>query len=350
MAANETNPRPGDTVPELLRKVLTLLNGRASPGDTTQQLVAKIDAALASVLGQTVTGPTGATGATGPAGATGATGPAGIVGVLGNVTDVALDDFESYDIGASPTLSGGVGWGASGVVNNGSFSIVSQTISNSRADQRLSLVNGASFGRQFGWANKWKRVRIGALFTINAVATVTSNLYFGICSGTAQMAESATCANWIGGLCEAVDSSATFTFNAGTDYSYFKNTLMAGAIKHNTTVTGIAGASGALFLGGQAALRCYCFWDISRTSYQVSQTYSAKFGRPNDTQASREADWNYKSLLEQLWRYDADVSGQSATGTITTDEANGILDTFNIAWSHATSPLELSCIAAIRLN
>ena len=50
MALNETNPRPGDTEPELLRKILTLLGGLFSPGDTTEKITAKIVLALQAAL------------------------------------------------------------------------------------------------------------------------------------------------------------------------------------------------------------------------------------------------------------------------------------------------------------
>jgi hypothetical protein len=139
----------------------------------------------------------GATGATGP---TGPTGPSGITGVVGNFDDKAMDDFESYAVGASPTLSGGVGWSANGVVNGGSFAIVQKSISGGRTDQRLTLVNGASFGRKFMWANKWKRIRMGALLRIDAAANITSDMFFGLRSGTTNMGSSASCDNFLGAV------------------------------------------------------------------------------------------------------------------------------------------------------
>lgn len=50
MAADETSPRPGDTEPELLRKILTILGGKFSPGDTTEKITAKIILALQAGL------------------------------------------------------------------------------------------------------------------------------------------------------------------------------------------------------------------------------------------------------------------------------------------------------------
>ena len=317
---------------------------------------------------QGANGAAGANGAKGDKGDTGATGSQGLPGTNGtngtNGQDAlvqlsdswSLDSFESYSLGAISTLDGGSGWAANGVVTGGT--IVSKNISGGRTEKRLSLAGPGEFGRKFLWGEKWKRLRIGIICRINGGATITNDFNFGLCSGTTNMFGSATCANFIGGSTRNGNANQ-FTYSAGTDAPYFDKTFAGLGTKHNATFVDSLGLTGTKSISAGESFRTIQVFEVARSLYGVTANnyICGLFGPSSGTtgQTSPQCDVEYGAMLNAVGQPRLDNSsfpywdGNSASGTISHSETFGALDTVNIWWGHATTPIEISAVAVFKL-
>jgi hypothetical protein len=307
------------------------------------------------------TGPTGATGATGGTGATGPTGPTGPSGSSGSAAVVAdsyaYDSFDDYATGAISSFSSGAGWSGSGAASGAS--IVAVTMNDGRTDKRLSLVGPGEFKRKMAWAEKWKRLRVALLLRINGGATITGDFAFGLCSGITNGAGSTGCLNFIGAATR-VGNSNQYTFSAGTDIATFAATFAGGMTKRNATWTDLGGSSSMKGYPSTSTALCLNVFDIKRLRYGgASTTYSMFVQGPaaSGTGAGgpeQNLDWG--NLLNVVadpdtatfnngWWWD----GASSTQSTTFDESTGGLDTLNIWWSHATTPIEVAGLAVYKM-
>lgn len=276
---------------------------------------------------------------------------------LGN--DWAIDDFESYDVGSTTTLTNGVGWNTP--ATGSGMSIVARTMKSAidnLTDNRLSLLNNADFMRKFPWGHNWHRLRIGICASISASATFTgSDWAMGVCSNTSSLSSSyrsSTTIAFIG--CGSIKgSNATATFNTGTDNPYFLINGNSLFTRLQNTDTGIAGGVGSLILPAVFATgsnnRLIAIFDVARSTFGVV-TYTVINHVTQNTANLQENDMGVSSLIESLKRYDVSIldAGHSGTGTTTFSEASGSLDTFNIWWNNTTFPIEISAIAAWKMR
>src|SRR5262245_40447185 len=105
---------------------------------------------------------------------------------------LALEFFEDYATGAITSFDKGYGWSGNGV-GSGTTIVTRTGFGNTNpAQKRLGIISGG-YARKFAWGDSWNRIQIAVLWRLNSVAATfgPSGFYFGICSGTANPANSA---------------------------------------------------------------------------------------------------------------------------------------------------------------
>ena len=313
---------------------------------------------------QGLQGANGVAGANGAKGDTGATGSQGLPGTNGtNGSDALvqlsdswlLDNMESYSNGSIATLTGGSGWVNNGLVTGGT--IVTRTKSGGRSDKRLSIVGPGEIVRAMPWGAEWKHLRIGILIRINGVATITGDFNFGVCSGTTNPFGSASCDNFFGGSTRNGNANA-FTYNVGSDAAFFNSTFRGVGSKHNGVFIDSGGIVSAFALPAVEKYMAINILDIRRVRYgAVNNMYTTLLLGPSTGttgKTSAETQYDYSSLLQEMGRLTfVDVAfcdGNNSQVSPVFSEANGALDTVDIWWGHATTPLEVSAIAVWKVS
>lgn len=270
------------------------------------------------------------------------------------VDDECVEFFDDYSAGAITTLNKGIGWGASnGVVSGGT--IVNRTAPDGRIFKALSLSAG-QFGRTMPWGDQWNRLKFVVAWRLNGGVTLTTGAtdsLLGICSGTTNMAGSATTDNFVG-LRWGSGGADNITFTAGTLINYFDmSTAYRFVTRRGTTTTAIAtGGSGHRLPAteGYMGLIVGNVWRPVFANDAASVTYSL-FEMSCDTtvvEFSRQKN-SIRRLLQDLnsavgtasQSETALLGSSSGTNTVAFDQSTGKLNTFNLTWAFNTAGLEI---------
>lgn len=273
----------------------------------------------------------------------------------------AVEIFEDYAAGAISSFDKGYGWAANGVGSG--CSIVARTAYGNQAQQqkRLSITSG-QYGRKFAFGDSWGRVILCALWRVNSVAATFGPLgfYFGVCSGTTNMAGSALTDNFVG-LRGPNNSAADATLTAGTRMSYYDiNPPIRFASKRAAVTTdrgGGAGSTGRMVASTEGFLSVFLL-DITRPTFAndaASVSYAFAFNRTGAPQSEFSLAKNV--MLDFLSEPQTTTLASGAGLTVITgfaptvatpynfDQSTGDLDTFNFTWDQALG-VELACIGA----
>lgn len=284
---------------------------------------------------------------------TGAVATPSEIGSLGEPA-YAADYFDSYSVGALTAPSGGYGWGSNNGVLTGA-SIISATMADGRIHNRLAL-NAGSFGRKMPWGAFWNRIIIAITCRINSGVTfANTDGYIGVCSGTANMVNSATTANFVG--VRWGDGTGTSTFTAGTKISFFDVPSFRACTRRVALTVDKGGLSSGHTISANAGYLSTVVVDISRPVFALdadSINYSVAESSTNQTtvQFSHEKD-----VVERILK-SADYTGtllsanalslMGASGVIATpfafDQSAGVFDTINLYWPQAFN-LEIASMA-----
>jgi len=259
----------------------------------------------------------------------------------------AVDTFDDYPLGAISSFNKGYGF-----VNNGvgsGCSIIAATQASGQAEQRLRMIAG-QYGRKMPWGNDWGRIQIAWLWRVNRGSTFTSNLaYFGVCSGTTNMAASVNTDNFTG-IRTPSDASAC-VFSAGTRVNLItinpaiRFMTRRGAPGADTDRTSGAGTAGACISASAGYLSGH-FLEISRPAFVGGGSVTYNFGR-RMTDASRVEDSLPKTAAQSMIQSDivtalgsgntngVILGGSPNTHNYAFDESTGELDTINLTWPEA---------------
>jgi hypothetical protein len=266
----------------------------------------------------------------------------------------ALDFLESSPLGAAAALSGGVGWGAAGVVTGGT--IVSRTTHGGAAQNRLSLTGPGEFGRKMPWAGKWNALRLGLLIRINGLATFDSQFSLGVCSGTTLMfgAGTANCLNSVSVCQFDTGASDDFTFSTGTQNTIFVSSSYEGVRRTGGSDTGIGGSFTTAKMTAPAnepSLACFMV-DITRPVFAggSSVQYAYNVFAPN---TAGNTEWSVtRNLFQQMMLAPSGTISSDFTTLLiaagasnfsgTTSETPGVFDTMNFWWQNAANPIEIA--------
>lgn len=266
-----------------------------------------------------------------------------LLAIIGPSEGLAYDFFDDYAVGSISVLDGGFGFENDGVASG--CSIIQATMASGQVQNRLRMAQG-QYGRKMPWGNDWGRIQIAWLWRINRLSTFTSNLaYFGVCSGTTNMAASATTANFTG-VRTPSDASAC-VFSAGTRVSLITINPAIRFISRRATTdtdrTSGTGSAGACISTTEGYLSGH-FLEISRPTFaSPASSITYNFGR-RMTDATRVEDSLAKSVLLDLLRSDivtalgsgntngVILGGSPNTHNYSFDESTGELDTINLTW------------------
>jgi hypothetical protein len=272
--------------------------------------------------------------------------------------DLALEDWNFYTLGAITTFNGGVGWGTDGVGSGAT--IISATAADGRTQNRLALNNGV-YGRRMPWGPFWNRVKIVLGLRINRASNFTNtNGYIGICSGTANMVNVATCANFVG--VRWGDGTGTSTFTAGTKINSFNvPNFRATTVRTGPVITDRGALSSGHFISANQGYVSLIIVEMSRPVFAndaSSVNYSVAEASHNSTTVEFSHDKGQARVLSQcdvtpnLANSGTDsaiigVAGVTAA-PFAFDQSVGVLDTVNIYWPQAFD-LEIAALAMAKI-
>lgn len=280
---------------------------------------------------------------------------AALAGELTLRDGIAWEFFDDYEVGSKLVFDGGVGFADDGV-GTGS-AIIAATMVSGQAQRRLRIIQG-EYGRKMPWGNDWGRIQIAVLLRIDRASTFTAGApaYFGVCSGTTNMAAHANTANFVG-LVSPADASA-FAFSAGTRVNLFTvSPTWRFVSKRTAGPTDRTSGSGSAGTGMSASAGYLSghFLEISRPTFAAAiSSVNYNFGR-RMTDTTRVEDSLAKTVLTDLLQSDivtalasgntggVILGGSPNTLTYAFDESTGELDTINITWPE-TFGLEIAAI------
>lgn len=280
-----------------------------------------------------------------------------VPGEVSLLDDVAIEFFDGYPAGALVAPNLGVGWGAAGVITGGTIVSRTEPATNSRTFNALSISNG-QYGRRMPWGDRWNKLKLAIAWRLNGVAsfnTTATDALFGICSGTTNMAGSATTDNFVG-LRWGSGAGDGITFTAGTLINYYNmSTAFRIVTRRNVTTTALGsggsghsipateGYMGLIVLNvwrpvfaNDAASVTYSYMEVSNGAADVELGHqkNAINRLLEDTNTSATSSSNQEQAI-------VGASSGSITGAF--DQSTGKLDTVNIFWpfTNANATLEL---------
>lgn len=280
-------------------------------------------------------------------------------GILSGVDDVAIEAFDDYSVGAITSFTGGSGWGANGVAASG-CSIVSRTMVDGRTHNRLAISNG-SYGRRMPWGAFWNRLKVVMLVRINSGVDIpTADGYFGVCSGTTNMADSATCTNYVG--LRVFDGSIAATFATGTKANSIQVNGFRAASRRVALTTDRGGLSSGHVVSASEGYLSVIVFEISRPVFALDSTsvnYSVAECSCNLTSVefSRTKEACYRTITDgavnaSLCNGVEDLTQTQQSGVTCTpfafDQSTGVFDTINFNWQE-TAPFEIAAFAVRKL-
>lgn len=218
-------------------------------------------------------------------------------------------------------------------------------------DRYLSLAK-EEFVRQLDWTGidltSWNtcRVCISAAIQDSGGGSVTSDLFVGLCSGTAQPYGSNTCLNAVGTLI-----TGAWTYNAGAN-PYYSNGNHNRVQKVNTTVTSNGAGSWTAYVPSTAGSIQRRGWYGPRLSALAAT--SVTVGQLTEAAASAQVDCSNENFLYTtnqggttplVVEVSASLSGPLAISGLAAGWNTNPLNAINIYWSSATYALEIYMIA-----
>jgi hypothetical protein len=234
--------------------------------------------------------------------------------------------------------------------------IISATAADGRTQNRLALNNGV-YGRKMPWGAFWNRVKIVMGFRINRGSTfLNTNGYIGICAGTTNMVNVATCANFVGARWG--DGTGTSTFGAGTKINRFNvPTFRATTVRTGPVITDKGGMSSGHFISADQGYISLVIVEMSRPVFAsdiASVNYSVAEASHDTTTVEYSHDKDEVRMLSEcdvttnLANSGSDsgiigVSGVTAA-PFAFDQSTGALDTVNLYWPQAFD-LEIAALA-----
>lgn len=299
----------------------------------------------------------GETGDKGETGEDGPVGPAGTDGLPGDSAavlqpNIYLDDglaveyFEDYVDGQSSGLSAGRGWSGDWQISGGS--VVTRTSHNGIIQKRLALTSG-EIGRMMRFGDKWNKIQIGVLVRIDSIAALTAmNYYLGVCSGTSDMAGSATCANFIG---QAGSAAGTITW-ATAAYNQQDTLVSSGtaAVTRRGNTNTLLGNPGALVIPTTEASLGMLWMEVNRAKFAnnaASVTYTSRYRAVAAASANAGMSMMKEAFLNTIHGglgSDPIVGSVDSSFASAFDQSTGALDTFNFVWNSAV-PIEVAAVA-----
>lgn len=293
-------------------------------------------------------GDTGETGVTGPVGPAGAAGIPGLSAaeVQPNILlddGLAMDYFEDYADGQSSGFNAGRGWAGDWSVSGGQ--IVTRTTHNGIIQKRLELTSG-EIGRTFRFSSIWNKIQVGILCRIDAASLPAMDYYLGVCSGTANMASSPTCANFIGQRGSAI-TWTPLAFAAQDSLLSSATQLITRRVNTDTVNSTIAG----LVVPSTEACLGEIWFEITRARFSgpgdpVTYTHRilAVSGASVNAGMSMMKSSFINSMHTGLTPSDGFVGSLDSSVAPTFDQSTGSLDTFNFYWNCPT-PIEIGAVA-----
>lgn len=296
----------------------------------------------------------------------------------------AWETFDDYPLGTITSPDKGFGWPAPGVCSTGSAIITRSFDRGAVSAKVLSLTSGAQYGRKLPFGDGWSRMLIAVMMRVNNTASQMSmDGKIGVCSGTTNMAASATCNNFFGW--EFADPTTTNSTSWASGSALFSGASGSGnyrinpaprfCSKRGTTTTDLGGGSGtagnvlaASNLVGNQGLGFYSVLvtELQRPVFlndSSSITYGQAF-RMTET-GSVEFSICKSYMLDILTENPINTSlggfgtvllntigGGTGGTTLMTgtsfDQSTGKLDTLNISW-HQSASLEIAAVAVKKL-
>lgn len=277
---------------------------------------------------------------------------------------LAVEFFEDYADGPITVFNKGYGWSGNGV-GTGCTIATKTGHGNTSPQQKRLLINSGQYGRKFAWGDSWSRIQLCILWRLNRASTFgPSAFYYGVCSGTTNMAGSATTDNFVG--MRGPNNGATdATFTAGTRMNFFDiNPSVRFASKVGaspTDRTSGSGSNGRHVSASEGFLSAFLI-EIQRPTFATDGTsISYSFGRSMDDATQVEMS-KAKSVLFDILLSDIGStlsSGNSLARIICSglagvtvsynfDQSGGKLDTFNLTWDQ-TFDAEIAAIGARKL-
>lgn len=278
---------------------------------------------------------------------------------------LAVEFFEDYALGPLTVFDKGFGWFGNGVGSG--TTIVQKTAfgNTSPTQKRMQVING-QYGRKFAWGDSWNRIQIAIVWRLNHGVTFgPSGFYFGLCSGTTNMAGSALTDNFIG-MRGPNNAGNDATFFNGTRVDYFDiNPSVRFASKRGaapTDLTSGSGSNGRHVSATEGFLSMFLI-EISRPVFATDATsvvYS--MGRNMTSLTQVEMSLPKNSLIEVLEGQDFGSTMASGGGMVQIvsnglagvvvapnfDQSTGKLDTFNFTWDQSFGA-EIAALGARKL-
>jgi hypothetical protein len=218
-------------------------------------------------------------------------------------------------------------------------------------DERVVLQN-SNYARKWTalLGTTWTKIRIACRATIvdsGANAGSTPIFAIGICSGTTQIFQDATCHHWLG----VVSQLTTWTRNAGPPVFYVPGgasyynagkKVASGALSGLNVITNFAST---LFDSTTANRSVFCI-DITKGSPNFTITTAA--ARNNNTPGDIDLP-TYQAQIETASPSFANHTNYAGVTVAIDEVANGYFDSVAFAWDHTTPAIELSDITIVRL-
>jgi hypothetical protein len=165
-------------------------------------------------------------------------------------SDMVIDDFSTYATTASaPTINGGYGFAANGVVTTTS-QIGSRTMLDGMTRNVLRIYGKGDYVRPLPWGTNWTRIRVGIIFAVtNAGATFTNAFGVGICAnGTNGGFFGNSASNvWMIGTSAQASTEHSFFYSNQLDVAFFRLPFLdRSAIRTNNTTAATTSGSGSM--------------------------------------------------------------------------------------------------------
>lgn len=280
------------------------------------------------------------------------------VGEITRLDDFATEFFDGYTVGAISSFTGGQGWGSNGVGSNAS--IIAATMADGRAEQRLALNNGV-YGRRMPWGALWNRIKFTLALRINNnVNFANTEGFIGVCSGTANMVNSAGCLNFAG--LRWGDGTGTSTFTAGTKINFFDVPTFRAVTKRAAIITDRGGLSSGHSISADGGYLSFVCGEISRPVFANDASavnYSVAEASCNITTVQFSHTKDIARVVTQgdvtsnLANSGSDAAIVGATGVTAApfsfDQSTGVLDTINLYWPQAFN-LEIAALAIRKIH
>lgn len=294
-------------------------------------------------------GDSGETGVTGPTGPSGAEGLPGLSAaqVQPNILlddGLAMDYFEDYADGQTSGFNAGRGWSGDWAVSGGQ--IVTRTTHNGIIQKRLALTNG-EIGRTFRFGSIWNKIQVGIICRIDSVAALPAmSYYLGVCSGTANMASSPACANFVGQRGSGITWS-TLSFAAQDSLLSSATQQITRRVNTDTVNATIPG----LVVPTTEACMGEIWFEIVRGRFAGPGdpvTYSHRVRAISGASVAAGMSTMKSSFINSMHTglsgSDTFVGSVDASVSPTFDQSTGELNTFNFYWDCPT-PIEIGAVA-----